>query len=182
MSGDRFAALEERLSVIENKLAIYELIASHPPSADTAYADYTASVYVHDGVFDRGPGLEGATGIDEIASFITTPAHEQAIRQGLAHFCSLPLIDLHGDEAVVTSYLLLLHIDADGDNRELPNHGVSPGYRVHRVVVNRWELALSEGRWKIRRRTLLPADGTDAPRELLAKGLSDVLSRNASPT
>lgn len=180
MSEDRFAALEERLGIIENKLAIHELIASHPPSADTAYAGYTASVYFQDGIFDRGPGLDGTTGAEAIASFITTPAHEQAIRQGLAHFCSPPLIDLRGDEAVVTSYLLLLHIDEAGDSRELPNHGASTGYRVHRVLVNRWELALSEGRWKIRRRTLLPADGTDAPRELLAKGLSDVLSRHTS--
>jgi hypothetical protein len=38
------SSVEERLRVIEDKLAIYELIASHPPSADTAYAEYTASV------------------------------------------------------------------------------------------------------------------------------------------
>lgn len=175
------ASLEERLRTIENKLAIYELIASHPPSADTAYADYTASVYFPDGVFDRGEGLDGARGVEDIASFITRPAHEQAIRQGLAHFCSLPLIDLRGDEAVVTSYLLLLHMDENGESRELPNHGSTTGYRVHRVVVNRWELALDDGRWKIRRRTLLPANGTQAPRELLAQGLSDVLARGQTP-
>lgn len=167
--------MEQRLRNIEHKLAIYELIASHPPSADTAYADYTASVYAADGVFDRGPNLDGATGVDEIAAFITTPAHEAAIQQGLAHFCSLPLIDLREDQAIVTSYLLLLHMDAEGAVRELPNHGASKGYRIHRVVVNRWELELIEERWKIKRRTLLPADGTHAPRELLERGLSDVL-------
>jgi len=169
------ADLEQRLRTIEHKLAIYELIASHPPSADTACAAYTASVYVPDGVFDRGPNLDGAAGVEDIASFITTPAHEAAIHQGLAHFCSLPLIDLREDQAVVTSYLLLLHMDGEGTARELPNHGVSTGYRIHRVVVNRWELALTDGRWKIERRTLLPADGTNAPRELLARGLSDFL-------
>lgn len=168
--------LAQRLQAIEHKLAIYALIASHPPSADTAYADYTASVYAADGVFDRGPQLPGATGVDDIAAFITTPAHEAAIAQGLAHFCSLPLIDLRGETAVVTSYLLLLHMDVQGTPRELPNHGTSAGYRIHRVVVNRWELALQDGRWKIQRRTLLPADGTDAPRALLTRGLADVLS------
>lgn len=166
--------VEQRLRNIEHKLAIYELIASHPPSADTASADYTASVYAPDGVFDRGPALDGATGAEDVAAFITTPAHEAAIGQGLAHFCSLPLIDLRGEQAIVTSYLLLLHMDVEGAHRELPNHGISTGYRIHRVVVNRWELALMEGRWKIKRRTLLPADGTRAPRTLLARGLSDV--------
>lgn len=35
--------LEARLQIIEDKLAIYELIASHPPSADTGSADHTSS-------------------------------------------------------------------------------------------------------------------------------------------
>jgi len=49
--------LEHRLRIIEDKLAIYELIAAHLPSADTGAADYTISVYQPDGVFDRGPYL-----------------------------------------------------------------------------------------------------------------------------
>ena len=170
------SSVEERLRVIEDKLAIYELIASHPPSADTAYAEYTASVYLEEGVFDRGPGLEGAEGVDAIAAFILKPAHEEAIRGGLAHFAGLPLIDLRGDNAIVTSYLLVLHLDHQGASRELPNHGSSSGYRIHRAVVNRWELEHHDSRWKIRRRTLLPVDGSDAPRELLSHGLTDVLN------
>lgn len=35
---------ETRLRTIEDKLAIYELIASHPPSADAGHAEYTLSV------------------------------------------------------------------------------------------------------------------------------------------
>jgi hypothetical protein len=49
--------LEQRIRAIEDRLEIYNLIASHPPSADTG-ADYYAEVtYTDDGVFDRGPGL-----------------------------------------------------------------------------------------------------------------------------
>lgn len=169
-------ALEQRLRIIEDKLAIYELIASHPPSADTAFADYTASVYLQDGVFNRGENLDGAQGVDEIAAFILRPAHEEAIRGGLAHFTGLPLIDLRGDQAVVTSYLQIVQLDKQGKCRQLANHGVSTGYRIHRVVVNRWELERHAGRWKIRRRTLLPVDGTDAPCQLLARGLADLLA------
>ena len=40
--------LEQRLRVIEDRLEIYNLIASHPPSADTGATDYTASVWTED--------------------------------------------------------------------------------------------------------------------------------------
>ena len=35
---------EQRLRLIEDRFEIYNLIASHPPSADTGAGDYTASV------------------------------------------------------------------------------------------------------------------------------------------
>ncbi|HEY0207786.1 nuclear transport factor 2 family protein [Acerihabitans sp.] len=175
MANENRHTTQQRLRIIEDKLAIYALIASHPPSADTGLAEYTASVYTEDGVFNRGEGLDGAKGVNAIAAFILRPEHEEAIKGGLAHFAGLPLIDLRGDTAVVTSYLQLLQLDKQGEPREMANHGYSTGYRIHRVVVNRWELERQEGRWKIRGRTLLPVDGTDAPRQLLARGLSDAL-------
>src|SRR5580693_10545092 len=104
-------SLEDRLRAIEDRLAIYTLVASHPPSADTAAANYTREVYVEDGVFDRGPKLEGAKGVDAIASFTLKPEHKEAIQGGLAHFAGLPLIDLRGNEAIVTSYLQILCLD-----------------------------------------------------------------------
>jgi hypothetical protein len=175
MSDNNRLSIEQRLKLIESKLAIYELIASHPPSADTGLAEYTASVYMKDGVFNRGEGLDGAKGVEAIAAFILRPAHEEAIKNGLAHFASLPLIDLRGNTAIVTSYLQLLQLDKQGELREMANHGSSTGYRIHRVVVNRWELECHDGRWKIRSRTLLPVDGGIAPRQLLEQGLSDIL-------
>src|SRR5580692_10380252 len=126
-------SLEDRFRAIEDRLAIYTLIASHPPSADTAAANYTREVYVEAGVFDRGPKLEGAYGVDAIASFTLKPEHKEAIQGGLAHFAGLPLIDLRGDQAIVTSYLQILCLDRQGEPRELPNHGASQGYRIHRV-------------------------------------------------
>lgn len=164
--------LERRLRIVEDKLAIYELVASHPPSADTGAADYTISVYHEDGVFDRGPTLDGARGAKEIAAFIQRPEHAAAIRGGLAHFSGLPLVDLRGDAAVVTSYLMIVHLDHEGEPRGLPNHGDSTGYRIHRAVVNRWELERRDGRWIIKKRTLLPVDGSDIHQQLLRDGLT----------
>lgn len=166
--------LETRLRIVEDKLAIYDLLASHPPSADTGSADYTISAYRDDGVFDRGPSLDGAQGAEAIAAFIQRPEHHTAIRSGLAHFVGLPLVDLKGDTATATSYLMIVHLDRDGEPRDLPNHGVSTGYRIHRAVVNRWELERRDGRWVIARRTLLPADGSDPHLALLRKSLSEM--------
>ena len=133
-------SLEERLREVEDQLAIYTLIASHPPSADTGAGYYISPVYMEDGEFDRGERLSGATGHVAIAAFTQTPAHQGAIAGGLAHFAGLPLVELLGDTAFVTSYLQIISPDEKGDSRELPNHGVSTGYRIHRVLANRWTL------------------------------------------
>jgi hypothetical protein len=37
--------MEHRIRAIEDRLTIYNLIASHPPSADTGAAAYAESVY-----------------------------------------------------------------------------------------------------------------------------------------
>jgi hypothetical protein len=174
MTSPAFPDIESRLRTIEDKLAIYELIASHPPSADTGNADYALMVYREDGVFDRGPTLDGAQGAGNIAAFIQRPEHAETIYGGLAHFAGLPLIDLRGDVAKVTSYLMIVHLDHDGEPRELPNHGTSTGYRIHRALVNRWDLERRDGRWMIARRTLLPVDGSDAHQALLGDALNEL--------
>ena len=165
------ATLEERLRDIEDRLEIYNLIASHPPSADTAADYYTSAVYTEDGVFDRGEGLDGAMGNQAIGAFTLSPAHQKAIHGGLAHFASLPHIELDGDAAYVTSYVQIIHRDAEGAERELANHGSSTGYRIHRVVANRWCLTRTAEGWKIKSRKLRPLDGSAPARDILAQAL-----------
>lgn len=46
------------------------------------------------------------------------------------------------------------------------------GLPDHRAVVNRWELERRDGRWIIRKRTLLPVDGSDIHQQLLRDGLA----------
>jgi hypothetical protein len=170
--SDNGKSTDERLRDIEDRLEIYNLIASHPPSADTGADYYTSAVYTEDGVFDRGEGLSGAVGNDAIAAITQTPGHQQAIQGGLAHFSGLPHIVLDGDAAYVTSYLQILTPDAQGDDRELPNHGFSKGFRIHRVVANRWTLARTPEGWKIRSRKLRPLDGSAPARDILQQALA----------
>ncbi len=162
--------IESRLRAIEDRLEILNLIASHPPSADTGADYFTRAVYAEDGAIDLGGG-KGAQGNDAIAGMVKEPGHQAAIAGGLAHFCGLPRIDIDGDSAVVTSYLQILTPHPTAEPHEVPNHGVSNGFRIHRVGANRWELVRSEGRWKIKRRTLRALDGSEPARELLRAAL-----------
>ena len=162
--------IEDRLGAIEDRLDIYNLIASHPPSADTGGDYYTRVAYVDDGELDlgRGPAISGN---EAIAAITKTAAHQAAIAGGLAHFAGLPRIELDGDSATVTSYLQILTPHPTDAPHEVPNHGMSTGFRIHRVAANRWELERTDEGWKIRRRTVRTIDGTEPPREILREAL-----------
>src|SRR6187200_70451 len=47
------ATVSDRIRAIEDRLEIYNLVAGHPPSADTGADYYAETVYAEDGVFDR---------------------------------------------------------------------------------------------------------------------------------
>jgi hypothetical protein len=149
MADDK-QSLEQRIRAIEDRLEIYNLIASHPPSADTGAAAYAEAVYTEDGVFDRGPDLSGATGNKAIAASLLSEGHQAAI----------------------TSYLQILTPRKSGDQVEVPNHGASRGYHIHRVVTNRWDLVRTASGWKIKRRTLRLVDGSQPSRDILRSAIA----------
>src|SRR5262245_41180892 len=163
-------SIEDRLRAIEDRLEIYNLIASHPPAADTGGDYYTRHAYVADGTIDLGGG-KAATGNVAIAAGQQSPGHLAAIAGGLAHFAGLPRIELDGDHAVATSYLQILTPHPTAEPHEVPNHGLSKGYRIHRVAANRWELERTADGWKIRRRTVRTLDGGESAREILRGAL-----------
>ena len=122
MTGSR--SIEERLRIVEDRLEIYNLIASHPPSADTGGSDHISASWADDGVFDRG---EDATrGRSAIAEQVLSPAHQAAIAGGIAHFTGLPHVAISGDTAIVTSYLQVIVPQTQGDPVAVPNHGSEP--------------------------------------------------------
>jgi hypothetical protein len=168
--ADQTRSLEERIRAVEDRLEILNLIASHPPSADTGADYYTRTAYVADGELDLGRG-KALTGNEAIAAITKSPAHQAAIAGGLAHLAALPRIELDGDRAVVTSYLQILTPHPTAPPHEVPNHGVSNGYRIHRVASNRWELVRASDGWKIKRRTVRSLDGTEPAREILRGAL-----------
>ncbi len=78
---------------------------------------------------------------------------------------------IDGDRAVVTSYLQILAPHPTADEIEVPAHGVSRGYRIHRVGANRWELERSPHGWKIKRREYRTLDGSPEALAILRQAL-----------
>src|SRR5260370_18670754 len=106
--------LDERIRLIEDRLDIYNLVASHPPSADTGAGEYTASVWTEDGVFDRGAEFPRPTGRAAIAGGSSNPEPHRAIEQGIAHFSRLPYVRVTGDTAGAIPSLQILGPDRGG--------------------------------------------------------------------
>ena len=164
-------SIEDRLRAVEDKLAIFHLIASHPPAADTGTDRYYRDAFAADGEIDLGGG-KGATGNEAIAAIVKTPEHQVAIAGGLCHFAGLPRVEVDGDTAVATSYLQIITPDRQAPPRELSGHGTSTGFRIHRVGANRWELKRGKNGWTVTRRTLRPLDGNDEARALLRRAIT----------
>jgi hypothetical protein len=164
-------SLEDRVRAVEDKLAIFHLIASHPPAADTGTDRYYREAFVADGEMDLGGG-KGARGNDTIGALVKTPEHQAAIAAGLCHFAGLPRVEIDSDSAVAISYLQIITPDRQAAPREVSGHGSTTGFRIHRVGANRWELKRGKDGWKVVRRMLRPLDGTDDAQALLRKAIA----------
>ena len=163
--------LEDRLRAVEDTLAIYHLIASHPPAADTGTDSYYRDAFTADGTIDLGGG-KGASGNEAIAAIVRTPEHQAAIAGGLCHFAGLPRVVLNGDSATATSYLQIITPHKGATPMEVSGHGASIGFRIHRAGANHWELKRTPNGWKVTRRTLRPLDGSPEARELLKQAFA----------
>lgn len=164
--------LEERLREVEDKFEIYDLIAAHPPSADTAAREYTRSVWLEDGVFDREGEQNHPGSAEALKPTPGSEAHSRAIASGLAHFSGLPSVKVSDDTATAVSYLQILVPNGHGPTLEVPNHGSSKGFVIYRVSANLWKFVRTEKGWRIKSRTLRVLDGSPQAVDLLRDGLA----------
>jgi len=164
--------IENRVRAIEDRLEIYNLIAAHPISADSAAGEFIAACWVEDGLFDRGE-LSKVQGRTAIAQEVFTPNHQAAIAGGIGHFASLPHVQISGDNAVVTSYLQIIVPETRGEPLDVPGHGAARGFHQHRVSVNRWEFVRTDKGWQIKQR-FARAIGTDGAQKLLVRAFERV--------
>jgi len=146
--------VEERLTALEDREAIRNLIASYGPLADSGNAEAVAALWVENGSYAVG-GMVEAKGRAAIAALIDGETHRALMADGCAHLLGPVAIDLHGDHAVACGHSIVF--------RNGPT-----GFEVWRASANRWLLVRTAAGWRVERRVNAPLDGSAAARALLA--------------
>jgi hypothetical protein len=153
---ERLQALEHRTKLLEDQVAIYQLMAAYGPAVDSGSTRSAISLWAEGGIYDLHARV--MTGRREIADEIEGEWHQGLIAQGSAHVVSMPHVAVDGDGAVATCHSRLYRREGDG-------------YRVISCSANRWEFARGEGGWQVTRRTSRRLDGSLESHALLAEGV-----------
>jgi ketosteroid isomerase-like protein len=150
--NDRLAALEERVRVLEDQLAIHRLINSWGPAVDTGHSEAAASLFSDDAILESD--LSYLIGPAAIAAMVLGEGHQSLIRNGSAHIPAFPIVNVQGDEATAVGYTRVYrHTDE--------------GYDVWRLSANRWQFRRGSDGWRVTRRTNHVIDGgPEAPQIL----------------
>jgi len=143
---------------LEDRLAIYNLMFSYGPAADSGSAQAAAHLWTADGVYDVGD-LAAMTGHTELQNMYEGTTHQALIKKGSIHLTASPVVAVNGDNAVATCYSLVF-INEDGN------------YRIWRMSSNRWEMVRESGRWRIKRRMNRLLNGSEQARALLARAFA----------
>lgn len=169
MSRPDSSDLEMRLQLIEDKLAILNILAGSPLSSDVASESYWESMFAHDAVMDRG-GTHGLESRAEIMDIVRGADQASAIESGMAHVAALPHIRIDGDRAVATGYLQVLVVDPDSPQVNLAGKGSRKALATYHLTVNRWEFARTDQGWQVTKR-VVRAIATPDGRCLLNRGI-----------
>jgi hypothetical protein len=167
----KMSALEARLTALEDRLRILDILAGSAHSSDVASQDYWTEMFTEDAVMDRGETRPNDIGRTAIVAIVGAPEQHMAIEAGMAHLAMLPTITIEGDRARATGYLLVVVPDDNASRIELPGKGTSPGLSIYQLTVNRWELARTQTGWQVTRRIVRPIAAHDA-RQILAAGIA----------
>ncbi|MDA8045222.1 MAG: nuclear transport factor 2 family protein [Actinomycetota bacterium] len=145
-------SVEERLERLERRAALYDLIASYGPAVDSGSAEWTASLWAEEGIYDFGDAsLPGRAAVE---AMVAGPNHQGLIHQGAAHMLGPPRVKIDGDRAVVVHHSQVV-LQRDGK------------FEIWRVSANRWELRWVDGSWQVDRRRAYLLNGQERARALL---------------
>lgn len=144
----RLDALEKRLGIAEDELAIIRLVASYGPLVDSGSPDLAPDLLAEDGVYDVSYGR--MTGPAAFSALLKDPEHLNAVKSGIAHVMGLPWVRVDGDRAVAIN-CTQIYLRKDGE------------YAIFRIAQNVWKLERRPQGWKIIERTnRLIGEGDDA--------------------
>lgn len=141
---DRLTALEERVKLLEDQLAIHRLVNTWGPAVDTGNSEAAAALFSDDAILESD--LSYLIGPPAIAAMVLADGHQSLIKGGSAHIPAAPIIDVDGDTATATGYTRVYRHTEDG-------------YEVWRVSANHWEFRRQPEGWRVTRRTNHVIDG-----------------------
>jgi SnoaL-like domain len=153
----RVHALEARVRLLEDQLAIYQVMAAYGPAADAGATDQAVALWTEDGIYDLHARV--MVGREEIARELEGEWHRGLIGRGSAHIVCMPKIEITGDTAVATCHSRLYRREGDG-------------YRVISCSANRWEFARGREGWRVTRRVSRQLDGSAESRAVLTGGMA----------
>ncbi len=148
--------VEARLRLIEDQLAIYQVVAAHPCAIDGRNGEMLGELYVENGAYAVGDTgrFEGRAGVQAMAS---SPGLGKLIDGGAGHIVTLPYVEIDGDKAVATGHGMLI-VNGEG------------GFAVARLSAARYELERQvDGRWQVTLRTQHLIDGNPAGPAMLGR-------------
>jgi SnoaL-like domain len=158
----RLERLERRIAALEDQIAIYQLLMTYGPSADSGSDDVVRAIHHPDAEYDSG--LEVFYGADGIGDMIASlPLHRDIMAGGSAHLATMPVVHVDGDRATALCHGQLLRFDREAD-----------AFRIWRATAVRLEFRRTGEGWKIYRRANRLLDGSDASHQHFRDGLADV--------
>ncbi|MFC5750802.1 nuclear transport factor 2 family protein [Actinomadura rugatobispora] len=159
---DRIGALERRLREVEDRLAIYQLLMTYGPAADSGSDDVVRALHTEDAEYDSGlETFHGAAGIAEMIASL--PLHRKIMAGGSGHMATLPAVRIDGDRAVALCHGMLQRFDRKAD-----------AFRVWRTTAVRLEFRRTAAGWRIHRRRNHLMDGSDSAHRHFRDGLREV--------
>ena len=150
------ASVEERLRLIEDRVAINQVICGYGYAVDGLNAEVVGSSYAQQGVYAVGD-IGEFSGRDNIAAIAKDPGHLALVKAGCAHMSSPPYVVIEGDRAVATCHTMVAMHREDG-------------FFIGRLSASRVELErLPDGRWQIIHRQNYMLDGNPAGSQMLGR-------------
>src|SRR5436190_22455291 len=105
MSGDAPGGLEKRVQLIEDRLAIYQLLSAFAPVIDGGGEEEVAEFYTEDAVYVVDvPGAPPVNGRAAVLGIYQSDMHRSAVRQGISHMLGFPHVKIEGDRAWAVTY------------------------------------------------------------------------------
>jgi ketosteroid isomerase-like protein len=153
----RLAALEARVQVLEDELAVTRTIVAYGFAVDTGDASATGALFTDAAVFDVDESFV-MRGRSEVEAMVLDERGHQRLLPDCAHTIGPAVVRVEGDRATAVGYSRI-YVRRDD------------GIELFRVGCNRWDLVRGDTGWQIERRTTRALGRAEA-QAVLAQGLA----------